>query len=214
MYQTIFSIRLNLIDAIEVKTMAHNQSSNISWCGTVPSAEAIERATHIKLLLMDVDGVLSDGKVYFIPGTGGETYESKSFHCHDGLGFNFLNDVGIETGFISGRDSAAVNEYAANKRVKYVYQGNLQKTGIYDKILADSKLAVAQIAYIGDDVTDVPILKRAGLACVVANARPEVKPFAHFLTQANGGCGAVREVIELILKAQSKWQPILEKYGC
>lgn len=182
------------------------------WCGTMPSEDAIERARCIQLLLMDVDGVLTDGKVYYLPAPDGKTYESKSFYCHDGLGFNFLNDAGIETGFISGREAASVNAYATNKRVKYIYQGNLQKAGIYQEILADSKLTDAQIAYIGDDLTDVPLLKRAGLACAVANARVEVKPYAHFITQADGGHGAVREVIELILKAQNKWQPIIEKY--
>lgn len=175
--------------------------------------DVIERAAQIKLLLMDVDGVLTDGKVYYLPAPDGKAYESKSFNCHDGLGFNFLNDAGIHTGFISGRESEAVIEYAANKQVKYVYQGHMQKTGIYEKILADSKLTDAQVAYIGDDLTDVSLLKRAGLACTVANARPEVKPYAHFIAQADGGHGAMREIVELILKAQNKWQPILQKYG-
>ena len=186
--------------------------SDISWCSTVPSKDVIERAARINLLLMDVDGVLTDGKVYYLPAPDGNAYECKSFHCHDGLGFNFLNECGIETGFISGRESQAVSEYAANKKVKYVFQGHLEKNSIYEKILADSKFTDAQIAYIGDDLTDVPLLKRAGLACTVANARAEVKPYAHFITQVNGGQGAVREIIELILKAQNRWQSILEKY--
>jgi len=175
--------------------------------------ETRQRASLIKLLLMDVDGVLTDGKVYYLPAAEGKAYESKSFHCHDGLGFNFLNDVGIPTGFISGRDAGAVKEYAANKKVKYVFQGHLEKVAIYESILADSKLSESQIAFIGDDLTDIPLLKRAGLACTVANARPEVIPYAHFVTQAHGGYGAVREVIELILKAQNIWQTILNKYG-
>jgi 3-deoxy-D-manno-octulosonate 8-phosphate phosphatase (KDO 8-P phosphatase) len=193
--------------------IAGNNMIDDLWCGTAPDKQTIQRASLVKLFLMDVDGVLTDGKVYYLPGPDGKAYESKSFYCHDGLGFNFLNDVGIETGFISGRDAASVKEYAANKKVKYVYQGHLEKVAIYESILADSKLSESQIAYIGDDLTDIPLLRRAGLACTVANARPEVIPYAHFVTQVNGGYGAVRETIELILKAQNKWQSILKKYG-
>lgn len=191
--------------------MSESQSKNKLWCGSIPSAEVIEKAKNIKLLLMDVDGVLTDGKTYFLPSPDG-VYETKGFDAHDGLGFHFMNDVGIATGFISGRKSQAVEDRAKNMGVKYVRQGNLKKLGEYEEILKLANLADMQIAYVGDDFTDVPLFKRVGLACAVANAREEAKPYAHFLTQAEGGKGAVREIIELILKAQNKWQVVLQKY--
>ncbi len=183
------------------------------WCGTRPSQQALYRAGAIKLLLMDVDGVITDGRVYYVPLTDGSAYETKGFDSHDGLAFNFLQDAGIDCGFISGRRSEAVEERAVNMHVQHVYQGSLQKEENYEKVLAEANLIDEQVAYIGDDFTDLPILKRVGLACAVANARAEVKPYAHFVTAARGGQGAVREVVELILKAQKKWQSILEKYG-
>src|SRR6516162_5137875 len=183
------------------------------WCGTVPDKATIERASKIKLLLMDVDGVLTDGKVFYLPDESGIAFETKGFNCHDGLGFNFLNATGITTGFITGRESKAVEEYAENKRVRFLYQGNLDKIPVLNEILANAMLGDADFAYIGDDLTDAPILKRAGLACVVSNAREEVKKIAHFVTRAKGGEGAVREVIELILKARGDWSRILKQYS-
>jgi 3-deoxy-D-manno-octulosonate 8-phosphate phosphatase (KDO 8-P phosphatase) len=193
--------------------MSENQSNSKLWCGTIPSAQVIERAKQIKLLLMDVDGVLTDGKNYCLPMPGGGAYETKGFDSHDGLAFHFLKDAGIEAGFISGRQSQAVEERAANMHVKYVRQGNLQKEKDYEDILRLAGVRDSQVAYMGDDFTDIALLKRVGLACAVANAREEVKPYAHFISQAAGGQGAVREIIELILKAQNKWPAVLEKYG-
>ena len=187
-------------------------SKNI-WCGTTPTKDAIERASAIKLLLMDVDGVLTDGKVYYLPMPEGRVWENKGFDCHDGLAFHFLKDAGIETGFISGRQSQAVVERANNMHVKYINIGDLQKESAYQNILAQAGLTDKQVAYIGDDFTDVCLLKRAGLACAVANARVEILPYTHFVTQAVGGQGAMREVVELILKAQKKWTEVLGKYG-
>jgi 3-deoxy-D-manno-octulosonate 8-phosphate phosphatase (KDO 8-P phosphatase) len=161
---------------------------------------------------MDVDGVLTDGQVYYFPDKNGIAFETKGFNSHDGLGFNFLNLIGIKTGFISGRESQAVKEYAHNKKVGFLYQGNLEKTPILEEIMTKSSLKGEQIAYIGDDLTDVPILKRVGLACVVANAREEAKKAGHFLTRARSGDGAMREVVELILKARGDWQTIQERY--
>ncbi len=161
---------------------------------------------------MDVDGVLTDGKIYYLP-LGDEHWETKGFDSHDGLAFHFMKDVGIESGFISGRKSHALDIRAANMFVKYVYQDNLQKESVYQKILSESALNEEQVAYIGDDFTDICLLKRVGLACAVANARQEARQYAHFITQAVGGQGALREVVELILKSQNQWQSILEKYG-
>jgi len=193
--------------------MTESQSNSKLWCGTIPSAQAIARAKEIKLFLMDVDGVLTDGKSYYLPTFNTGLFETKGFDAHDGLGFHFLNDVGIETGFITGRKSEAVEARAANMHVKYLRQGNLQKEQDYEDILKSADVSDRQVAYIGDDFTDVPLLKRVGLACAVANARDEVKPYAHFICQAKGGEGAVREIIELILKAQNKWSAVLTKYG-
>jgi len=193
--------------------MDESQSNSKLWCGTIPTQETIERAKHIKLVLMDVDSVLTDGKSYYLPESGGDAYETKGFDSHDGLAFHLLNDAAIGTGFISGRKSQAVDVRAANMNVKYVRQGNLQKEKNYEDIVHLAGVSDKQVAYIGDDFPDVPLLKRAGLACVVANARSEVKTYAHFVSQAGGGQGAVREIIELILKAQNKWQAVLEKYG-
>ena len=190
-----------------------NKTASPSWCGTVPSQDAIERASKIQLLLMDVDGVLTDGSVFYVPQDSGMPFETKGFNCHDGLGFNFLNATGITTGFITGRESKAVEEYAENKRVRFLYQGNLDKIPVLNEILANAMLGDADFAYIGDDLTDAPILKRAGLACVVSNAREEVKKIAHFVTKAKGGEGAVREIVELILKARGDWPRILKQYS-
>jgi 3-deoxy-D-manno-octulosonate 8-phosphate phosphatase (KDO 8-P phosphatase) len=189
------------------------KASEFSWCGTVPDQAVFEEASKIKLLLMDVDGVLTDGKVFYVSDQGEKAFETKGFYAHDGLGFNFLNSLDIETGFITGRDSQAVEEYAKNKRVRFLYQGNLEKIPILEEILTKASLGAKEVAYIGDDFTDVPILKRVGLACVVANAREEVKMAAHFVTQAKGGEGAVREVMELILKARGDWHKLLKHYS-
>jgi 3-deoxy-D-manno-octulosonate 8-phosphate phosphatase (KDO 8-P phosphatase) len=145
--------------------MTQSQSNTKLWCGTIPSPEVIERAKNIKLLLMDVDGVLTDGKIYYVPLPSGDAYETKSFDSHDGLAFHFLNDAGILTGFISGRKSQAVAERASNMGVKYISQGNLQKEKEYEQILKNAGLNDNEVAYIGDDFTDVPLLKRAGLGC-------------------------------------------------
>src|SRR5277367_4724107 len=134
--------------------MSESQSNNKLWCGTIPSTQAIESAKQIKLVLMDVDGVLTDGKVYQLHVPEGQTYETKGFDSHDGLGFHLLKDAGLESGFISGRKSRAVDERAANMNVKYVRQGNLHKEKDYQDILKLANLDDHQVAYIGDDFTD------------------------------------------------------------
>ena len=120
--------------------------------------------------------------------------------------------LGIPTGLISGRVSPATVERAKQCKFKYVYQGHTEKIPILEEILADAKIDPDEVAYIGDDFTDVVVMRRVGLAIATANARPEVKQIAHYVTQAPGGQGAVREVIELLLKAQGKWAEILKHY--
>jgi 3-deoxy-D-manno-octulosonate 8-phosphate phosphatase (KDO 8-P phosphatase) len=186
--------------------------SKANWCGAEPSAEVIKRAEKIQLLLMDVDGVLTNGLVYFVPAKDGSAFESKGFSSHDGMGFHLLNACGIKTGFISGRESEAVRERAANMKVSFIYEGFLQKEPIFDEILQQANLKQEQVAYMGDDFTDIPLIKRAGLGIAVANAREEVKKTADFITEAKGGEGAMREIVELILKSQNKWTQVLKKY--
>jgi 3-deoxy-D-manno-octulosonate 8-phosphate phosphatase (KDO 8-P phosphatase) len=171
-----------------------------------------ERASKIKLLLMDVDGVLTNGKLYQVPGPDGAMIETKGFDSQDGIALQWLNWRGIRTGVISGRLSPATVERARQVKMTYVYQGHIEKIPILDEILGDAKVDRSEVAYIGDDLTDIVVMHRVGLAIAVANARPEVKREAQYVTQAVGGEGAVREVIEMILKAQGLWDSILRHY--
>jgi 3-deoxy-D-manno-octulosonate 8-phosphate phosphatase (KDO 8-P phosphatase) len=170
------------------------------------------RASRIKLLLMDVDGVLTNGKLYNVPDPEGKMVETKGFDSQDGIGLQWLSWKGIKTGVISGRLSPATAERARQCKMTYVYQGHIEKIPILEEILADAKVDAGEVAYIGDDFTDTVIMHRVGLAIATANARPEVKGEAHYITHAVGGEGAVREVVELLLKAQGRWGEILKHY--
>jgi 3-deoxy-D-manno-octulosonate 8-phosphate phosphatase (KDO 8-P phosphatase) len=170
------------------------------------------RAARVRLLLMDVDGVLTDGKIFNVPAPDGRIFETKGFDSQDGIALQWLHWRGIQTGLISGRVSPAVAERARQCHFAYVYQGHIEKIPILEEILAKSGLASEQVAYIGDDLTDIVVMRRVGFAVAAANARPEVKRSAHFVTQAEGGRGAVRETVELILHAQGVWEEILRKY--
>lgn len=176
-------------------------------------APLLARAAKIKLLLMDVDGVMTNGRLYNVPGIQGEMVETKGFSSQDGISLQWASWLGIETGVISGRDSPAVVARARQCNMKYVHQGHIEKIPVYEKILSEAGVTDGQVGYIGDDLTDAPILARAGLAAAPANARPEVKSMVHLVTAAQGGDGAVREVVELVLRAQGKWDEILRKYG-
>lgn len=169
-------------------------------------------AAGIRLLLMDVDGVLTDGKLYHIPDGAGGVWETKGFDSRDGIGLRWLTWYDIRTGVISGRLSPATVERARQVGMSYVYQGHIEKIPILEEILADAKIDPAHVAYMGDDLTDAVIMRRVGLGIAVANARPEVKRAAHFTTAAAGGDGAVREICELLLQAQGKWDELLRKY--
>jgi 3-deoxy-D-manno-octulosonate 8-phosphate phosphatase (KDO 8-P phosphatase) len=171
-------------------------------------------AREIRLLLMDVDGVLTDGKLYYVPDAQGQVVETKAFDSQDGIALQWLDWKGIKTGVISGRLSPATQERARQVKMTYVYQGHIEKVPILEEILQDSKLEASAVAYMGDDLTDVVIMRRVGLPIATANARAEVKRVAHYVTSAAGGRGAVREVIELLLRAQSRWNEILEHYEC
>jgi 3-deoxy-D-manno-octulosonate 8-phosphate phosphatase (KDO 8-P phosphatase) len=171
-----------------------------------------EQAAKIKLLLMDVDGVLTNGRLYNVPDPEGKMVETKGFDSQDGIGLQWLSWHGIKTGVISGRLSPATAERARQCKMSYIYQGHIEKIPILEEILADAKIDSGDVAYIGDDFTDIVIMHRVGLAIATGNARAEVKAEAHYITQAVGGEGAVREVVEMLLKAQGKWGQILKHY--
>jgi 3-deoxy-D-manno-octulosonate 8-phosphate phosphatase (KDO 8-P phosphatase) len=175
-------------------------------------SDVMAQAAKVKLLLMDVDGVLTNGKLYNVPDPEGKMVETKGFDSQDGIGLQWLNWHGIETGVISGRLSPATAERARQCKMKYVYQGHIEKIPILEEIIANAGIGRDEVAYIGDDFTDIVIMHRVGLGIATANAREEVKREAHYITKAVGGEGAVREVVELILKARGKWGEILKHY--
>ncbi|HZU28375.1 MAG TPA: HAD hydrolase family protein [Bryobacteraceae bacterium] len=171
-----------------------------------------ELAARVRLLLMDVDGVLTDGHLYNVPDPGGNMVETKGFDSQDGIALQWMHWKGIRTGVISGRVSPATQERARQCNMTYVYQGHIEKIPILEEILAAAGVAKDEVAYIGDDLTDVVVMNRVGLSVATANARPEVKRCAKYVTSRPGGRGAVREVIELVLKAQGHWDELLRKY--
>jgi 3-deoxy-D-manno-octulosonate 8-phosphate phosphatase (KDO 8-P phosphatase) len=174
--------------------------------------ELKERAARIRLLLMDVDGVLTDGRLYHFPGPDGVMVETKGFDSQDGIALQWLVWHGIETGVISGRVSRATEERARQVRMSHVHQGHIEKVPVLEEICARSGIPLEQTAYVGDDLTDVVVMRRVGLAVAPANARPEVKRAAHHVTAASGGAGAIRETAELLLQSQGHWDGILKKY--
>ena len=164
------------------------------------------RAKKIRVLLMDVDGVLTDGRVWLHSQPDGVTAtEIKGFSAYDGAGLKVAHDAGMRTGLITGRESAAVSRRANECGMEFVYQGRATKIGSYEEILKLTGASDEETCYIGDDLPDIPILNRAGRAVAGANATQETKPAAHYICKRSGGEGAVREVIQLILKAQGKW---------
>jgi 3-deoxy-D-manno-octulosonate 8-phosphate phosphatase (KDO 8-P phosphatase) len=169
-------------------------------------------AARTRLLLMDVDGVLTNGKLYNVPDPQGKMVETKGFDSQDGIALQWLSWKGIQTGVISGRLSPATEERARQCKMTYVYQGHIEKIPILEEILQKAGIDGSEVAYIGDDFTDTVIMHRVGLPIATANARPEVKARARYVTAAAGGEGAVREVVELLLRAQDRWQEILKHY--
>ncbi len=155
---------------------------------------------------MDVDGVLTDGNIYLQSSPDGTALEWKAFSAHDGAGLKLAHSTGLRTGLITGRDSSATTRRAAEVGMEFVYQNQPEKLGAYQQILRQAGVQDAEVAYIADDLPDLPVLHRAGLSIAVANAVPEVKQAAHYVTRREGGRGAVREVVELLLKAQGKWK--------
>ncbi len=174
--------------------------------------EVIRRAEKIRVVLMDVDGVWTDGTLYYAPD-GGEVAEFKGVNAQDGMGLRWAHAAGIKTGLISGRDAPGVTYRAEMLGVTYIYQNFLEKIPPYEEICKDAGVGDDEVAYMGDDLPDVPLIRRVGLGVAVANARREVKREADFVTQAAGGDGAIREVLELIMRARGMWQEVLDRYG-
>lgn len=164
--------------------------------------------SNIKMLILDVDGVLTDGSVFINPdGT-----ESKKFNLLDGHGIKMWHRAGFKVALISGRASDATTVRAKQLKIEYVFQGCKKKLPVFEQLLEETKLTAEQVAYIGDDLLDIPLVTRAGLGVAVANAVAELKQKADMTTTVPGGSGAVREVIEYILKNTQKWQELMERY--
>jgi 3-deoxy-D-manno-octulosonate 8-phosphate phosphatase (KDO 8-P phosphatase) len=199
----------------------------------MPDARA--RAKKIKLLLFDVDGVLTDGKLFFFPAPAGSQQstqahaaehagqggfglasqtivEAKGFHAHDGTAISLMRLAGIKTGLITKRISETVALRARDLKLEYVYQGIQDKLGTFHEILKRDGITATEAAFVGDDVIDLPVIWNCGFAIAVANARDEVKRDAHYVTKHSGGDGALRDAIEFILKAQGKWKKAVNDY--
>ena len=203
------------------------------WNAKIPpmaklSAQA--RARKIKLLLFDVDGVLTDGKLFIFPapagsqqsvqhgGQGGfsmhseSMIEAKGFHAHDGASISLARLGGIKTGLITKRISETVALRARDLKLEFVYQGVDDKRTCFDEVVRKAGLKPEEAAFVGDDVIDLPAMRAGGLAIAVKNARAEVKKEAHYVTPHGGGDGALRDAVEFILKAQGKWKRVVEDY--
>lgn len=165
----------------------------------------LARAKKIRVLLFDVDGVLTDGRIWLLSRRDGTASEIKGFSAYDGAGLKLARAAGLRTGLITGRESSAVAQRARECEIEFVYQRKATKIESYEEILRITGADEKEVAYVGDDLPDLSILKRVGLAVAVANAAPEVKSAAHYVTSRSGGDGAVREVVEIIVKAQGKW---------
>jgi len=170
--------------------------------------DVLVRAQKIKLLILDIDGVCTDGKLYF--NEQGEAL--KVFHAHDGLGMKLLQKSSVIIAVISARNSAAVNYRLQSLGITHVYQGQENKLIAFETILKELQLIEDEVAYLGDDLPDLPIIRRVGLGMCVANANQHVKKHARHITTQSGGNGAVREVCELIMQAQNTWQIALQNY--
>ena len=173
-----------------------------------PSTQLRSRLRRIKLFLCDVDGTLTDGLVWM-----GNGVETKSFNIRDGLGLRMLRRQGIKVGWISGRASTATQQRAEDLKIDFLLQGDLDKVAAVESLLRKTGLSWTEVCFVGDDVVDVGALKRAGVGIAVADGVAEAKAAAGCVTRARGGRGAVREAVELVLKAQNKWRRVLDEYA-
>ena len=170
--------------------------------------DILEKARKIKLVIFDIDGVLTTGALFI--GDDGQEY--KAFHSKDGHGLRMLQDAGVEVAILTGRKSNVVAHRANDLGISRVYQGKREKLPAYEELLEETGLSHEEIAYVGDDVVDLPVMTRVGLAICVQDGHPFVKKHSHWITEHKGGCGAGRDVCELILEAQGKLQTMLDSY--
>lgn len=170
--------------------------------------EIKERAARIKLLLLDCDGVLTDGRITLSPNGD----EQKTFNVRDGHGIVLLHRAGLRSGIISGRSSSLVERRAKELGIEFIRQGTWNKLEDFEEILQTADVTPRETAYIGDDVVDIPLMLRVGLAVAVPDAVPEVIKIADIVTKGQGGQGAVREITDLILKSQQKWDDLMQRY--
>jgi len=166
------------------------------------------RASHIKLLLMDCDGVLTDGQLLLLENGD----EQKLFNVRDGQGLVLLHRAGLKSGVISGRRSSFVERRARELGINYLRQGSLDKTQVFSELLKAAEVDAREVAFVGDDLADIPLMRLVGLAVAVADAAAETQSVAHYVTGFAGGRGAVRETVELILKAQGRWDELVERF--
>jgi 3-deoxy-D-manno-octulosonate 8-phosphate phosphatase (KDO 8-P phosphatase) len=178
--------------------------------------EAESRARRIKVLIFDVDGVLTDGKLYFLPTTGADGkpsgLEFKGFTAHDGLGITLARLGGLRVGIITKRESATVAIRARDLKLEFVYQGQAHKLRAAQEICAKAGATMDELAYVGDDVVDLPVMRVCGLSIATANARPQTKAAAHWITPNPGGEGAGRDAIDFILAAQGKLDQAIAQF--
>lgn len=167
-----------------------------------------EKAKKIKLLIMDVDGVLTDGRIIY--SNSGD--EMKFFNVIDGMGLALFSRAGLKSAILTAKKSRMVLKRAKDMHIDKVYQNALRKLEVFERILIDFKVSPDEVCFIGDDVIDIPVLKRVGFAVSVPNAVPEAKSVAHYITKREGGRGAVREIIDMILKTQGKWDEVMQRY--
>ena len=170
--------------------------------------EVLEKAKNIKLVIFDVDGVLTDGSLFY--GDDGQEY--KAFNSLDGHGMKMLQESGVLIGIITGRTSDVVTHRMKNLKVDHVYQGKLEKLPAYEELIQKLSLKPEQVAYVGDDVVDLPIMIRVGLAIAVPSAHELTKQHANWITTKSAGAGAAREICEFIMKAQGTFESAMEKY--
>lgn len=171
------------------------------------------RLKKIRLVLADIDGVLTSGTIYHFVDTAGELVEFKGIHSQDSISLAWLAEAGFVTGVISGRVSKGTEARLKTLKVSHIYQHRLDKAAVFAEILAREKLGPEQTLYVGDDLPDLAVLTLAGVAVAPANARPEVKAAAHWVTRARGGEGAFRELAEALLKASGRWKEIVSRYA-
>ena len=170
-----------------------------------------KRASRIRILLMDVDGTMTDGSVTLLSQSDGTALEIKTFDAHDGQGLTLAQTAGLRTGCITGRESPALLRRAGEMKMEFIYMKQPVKMPAYEDVLRKAEASDHEVAFVGDDLPDIPLLRRAGLAVAVGDAVPEVKEIAHYTTKALAGHGAIREAVELILRSKGIWEEMIDK---